>query len=411
MGSVCIFYLQPLKKGLFTPPLIHGMVRMMIKYRLTLYNLKGVIMNKRNIRVLVVPLLISLCCNNSYAWNENNSSFQNFVTGACAVGAAVLGAVSAVALADWCFSESDEQLIIRLDRECSHFDHQYNEMMNYLEQSLGVYSFPVDALTLYRHCPEAVHYEVALRIMQNGIAHDTYRGNVSAATKQLRSTMNTLRKRIHVLERNVLSYDEQRKLQVMRDLCYRADKLINHATFFADYLEHHKSYFKVYDLVMVLRDSYAVCFVIAEEAGMYAESNLKNGIISAYGGRYPFRSFIHVIEQDITKLRSGINALAYNYHDGRRYANNMLNQMIWMKSVVMADYRYTQECYQWEQEHLRRLHIEALETQARIERERVNALREQNRILAANLAEDLCHHKMYGCNYDPEIDVQVTVIM
>src|SRR5665213_943489 len=127
------------------------MVIVMISYRLTSCKVKGIIMKKRNIGVLGVPLLISLCCSNSYAWNNhNNTPAQNFVTGVCAEGAAVLGDVGAVALADWCFSETDDQLIARFVRECSTCHSQYNVVMHYLENSLGVYSFLVDSRMVFR---------------------------------------------------------------------------------------------------------------------------------------------------------------------------------------------------------------------------------------------------------------------
>lgn len=355
-------------------------------------------MNKRNMGVLVVPLMISLCGSNSYAWGSQNTPGQNFVTGLCAVGAAVIAGVGAVAVADWCFSETDEQLCARFGRECTDFEYRYNDMMNYIERSLGVYTFPTDAAAIVRNAPEMVLYETATRIKNSGVSQGTYRSNVWSAKKALQSSMNTLCKRMHALERKHCNYEEQKRLQSIRTLFYRAEKLINHANFFADYLDHHKGYFNLYGIIYELRDSYSEAFAIVEQTGVYAEANLKNGIAGTYGGRYPFRTFVNTIESDISRLQSTINSLRYHYDTGKRYAQNTLNQLIWMKNVVTSDYRYAQECYQWEQERLQKLQLEAMEAQAR-------AMREQNRILEHN--NWLRQQELWRRNCDTDVKVIV----
>lgn len=373
-------------------------------------------MEKRNKMVLVVPLLISLSCSNSYPWGNQPTPAQSFVTGVCAVGAAVIGAVGAVALADWCFSETDDQMMARFEREISTFDAQYHGMMSYVEQSLGIYAFPVDCERIYRNSSEIVLYEVATRIGNSGASQSVYRSNIFLAKNQLQSSMSKLYKRIHALERKNCNYDEQRRLHAMRGLSQRAQALIGRATFFADYLEHHKGYFNLYGIVSELRNSYVDGLAVAEQAGMYAENNLKYGILSVYGGRYPFRTFVNTVESDIARLRSGINALAYHY-DGKHYASTMLNQLMWMKNVITADYRYTQECYQFEQERLQKLQLEAMRAQARAERERADALREQNRILQQNnylKQQELWQRQQYnpcGSYNRPDIDVEVVITL
>lgn len=364
------------------------------------------IRHTRNARILVVPLLISLCGSNSYAlWNDQNTPGQNFVTGVCAVGAAVLGVVGAVALADWCFSETDDQLIARFDRECCNFDSQYNSMMNFVE-ALRQPIFPlhnVGHMMDYYGALESLEkgvYEAATRIKNSGVSQYTYRNNAITAKNQLQSSMSKLYKHIHALERIHCNYDEQRRLRAMRTLSHRAEQLIKRATFFVDYLEHHKSYFNLYEIVNELRSSYDQALAIAECAGMYAENNLKNGIITSYSERYPFREFVHTVESDIARLRSGINSLAHNYETGKQYVNNMLGQLVWMKNVVVADYRYSQECCQWEQERLHQLQIEAMKAQER-------AMREQNRILEHN--NWLRQQELWRRDHCPDVKVVVTL--
>jgi hypothetical protein len=376
-------------------------------------------MNKRNMAVLVVPLMILLQSSNGYASGKHNTSAQNFVTGVCAVGAAVLAGIGAVAVADWYFSETDDQLIARLDRECCSFESQYSGMVHYLRSSLDNYSFSscssraghvVDyhrELEYGRAQIENVVYVMANRIETNGIAQSTYRNNVCSLKNQLQSSKNTLCKRIHALERKNRSYVEQQTLCAMNILLNRTEELIIQATFLSGCLEYHKSYFNAYEIVSKLHNSYANYCTIAQQSGAYAENDLKTSILGACLCAYPFRNFVKTIESDISRLRKSINSLAHDYTAGRHYANNLLNQLVWMKNVVTADYRYSQECYQWEQDRLQRLQIEALEAQARAARQHADAIREQNRILEHN--NYLKQQALWQNNHYSDLNIIVTL--
>src|SRR4030095_4359304 len=359
-------------------------------------------MYKRNIRFFVVPLLISSCFSSSYGWNDQNSFAQSLITGICVVGAAV----GAAAVVDWCFSETDDQLISRFDRECCDADSQYKDLMGYVEKSYRIYAFPVDSVTLFRNYSEVTLYELATAVINSGTSLYTYRSNVMAVKKTLQSSMNILRKRIYTLERKNCSPDELRRLQSMRSLFRNAEKLIYHIVFFAGYLEHHKSYCNLYDTVTTVRNNYAHCFAIIEQE-LYPEINLKNSIVYAIGGRYPFITFVKTIKSDISHLRSNINSLAYNYETGRRYATITLNQLMWMKDVVMADARYAQECFQREQERLQQLQLQLMEAQARAEFDRVNALCEQNRLLRQRnyLEKQKIGNKSSGCDVTVVVNI------
>ncbi len=71
--------------------------------------MKEIIMMKRQKSTLLAGLIVaSLGCSNATAKAGNA---DGFVAGMCAVGAAVFGIAGAVALADWCFSETDDQMI------------------------------------------------------------------------------------------------------------------------------------------------------------------------------------------------------------------------------------------------------------------------------------------------------------
>ena len=84
--------------------MIRGTVMLCIKHRVTLCTMKETMMKRIKNMTLAGLLAVSLCCNNGTI----HARHDGFVEGACAVGAAILGIAGAVALADWCFSETDE---------------------------------------------------------------------------------------------------------------------------------------------------------------------------------------------------------------------------------------------------------------------------------------------------------------
>jgi hypothetical protein len=378
------FYLSCQKQELFTRCLICDTVIEVISCRITLCNVEGTTMKKRNAKLLVAPLLVSLCCSgNSYAWDNQNSPAQNFVTGVCAVEAAVIGAVGAVALVDWCFSETDDQLIVRVDCECRTITNTYTDTMNYFGTISGMSNYISASHKPYHIISESVLYELATRVWNSGSHVSSYRSDLCSSKEQLRSSVQKLRNRMQALEGKHRNYGDEHRVRTMRTLLNNAEELYSHIAFFAECLEHHKTYFNLYDTVGTLRNSYAQ-YLALDDSGVYSDViayNLKNAIICSVGGRYPFRVFVNTIESDIAQLRSHIRSLAYDYQSGRRYANFTLDQLVWMKNAVMTDSRYAQELYDWEQARLQRLQLEALEAQARAERDRVNALYEHNRIL------------------------------
>jgi hypothetical protein len=268
----------------------------------------------------------------------------------------------------------------------------------------------------YNIISEAVLYDFGTYVWNSKISQSSYRANVVGAKTQLQSAIQKLRNRIHTLEGKNRNYADQQRLRTMRKLLNSVEELYAEVALFADCLEHHKTYFDLYDRVGVIRNGYVQYFAITE-SGAYADViayNLKNAIIYSIGGRYPFRTFINAIDSDISLLRSNLRALEHDYPAGRRYANLTLDGLVWMKNAVVIDPRYAQELYDWEQARLQMLQIEALEAQARADRDRVNAMRDQNRILNEHNRleqEKLWLERNSGYNTVPEVNVRVDVIL
>jgi hypothetical protein len=328
--------------------------------------MKGTMMKRRNKMILALPLMISICCGNSYA----RGNHDGFIAGACAVGAALIGVAGAVAFTDWCCSETNEQLIARVDREYRSIYNQYADTMNYFGRR------PINSIQ------DSVIYEFAAYVHNRNISQADYRSGVWSAKNRWQSCMQDMRKRVRLLQDKCRNYEEQRNLATMRQLLNNGEKLLADITLFAECLDHHRAYFNLYDSMDQIQNRYfqEISIITSERYSLVAE--LKGYILGCNSSRYAFRTFVKSIESDICTLQANVRSLAHNYDSARHYAHIVINQLINIKNVIVSDPRYQQELYEWEQERLERQRIAALEAQARAERDRVNALIEQNRILA-----------------------------
>lgn len=332
-------------------------------------------MKRMNRKALVLPLVVSLCVGNVHAHGNNDG----FIAGACAIGAGLLAAAGVAAIADWCCSETDDQLIARVDRECRDTYNQYAETMNYFGAQAGVGIHPP-------HRPihtisEPVLYELATYVWNSNTSQSDYRSRVWAAKNRLQSCVQDVHKRIRYLEGKGYKYEEQQKLSTMRKLVKSAQQLLADIALFADCLECHKTNFTLYDSVGKIRNKYIQEITIFESGRYSVAVELKQCVFSRNNGRYPFKSFVEAIESDISTLQSNVYYLKYTYENARNYANGLIEYLIGIKNIIVADSRYQQELYEYQQECLERQRIEALEAQARFERERMRLERERNRIL------------------------------
>jgi len=190
-----------------------------------------------------------------------------------------------------------------------------------------------------------------------------------------------LRKRIHALQGKYIDYDDQKRLATMRSMVQNGNQLLADVSLFADCLECHKTYFTLYDSVGHIRNKYIQELTIIESGRYSVAVELKQYVLSCDNSRYAFKNFVSAIESNISQLRSDVYYLKYGYEYGRNYANRLIDYLVGIKNIIVADPRYQQELYEYEQERLERERIRALEEQARLDRERIRLERERNRIL------------------------------
>jgi len=344
-------------------------------------------MKKHKNSLLLLPLMVSL----NMATVQARGNHDGFIAGACAVGAALIGAAGIAAIADWCTAETDDQLIGRVGNEFHTIASQYQQTMDYFGPLAGVgIHAPHNPI---QYISEDVLYEFGTFVWNNGTSHAEYRSKVWSAKHTLQSCMKDLRKRIHALEGKYNTYEDQKRLATMRSLLKNGNQLLSDVALFADCLECHKTYFMLYDSEGKIRNEYAQEISIITSERYTLVTDLKRYILSRDSSQYAFMNFVGGIKSAISTLESDLYNLKYNYEMRRYYAQTAINYLSTARDIIVSDPRYQQERYQWEQAQLERKRIEALEEQARLERERVRMERERNRLMEQQIA--LERERMY----------------
>jgi len=289
-------------------------------------------MDKRNRWVLVVSLVVSLCSNNGYALDND------------------------IAL-------SNDQIITHMDSEFNLFDAQYRDITSYFEKVSGVYAFPVDFKEVFKSSPEAVLLEIATRIRSSEQLYCSYRFKIWGTIDTINASMRTLYDRFKIFEKKQCNADEQKNLEEMDALLSKGDDLRTHITFFAEYLQYHDTYFYAHDFIEGLRSKYASYF-----------GNDDRGI---WTNMLPYEiNFVNHVESDIFKLREHRDSLSGKYESAKLYANAKLDQLIFMKNIIVGDQRYQEKLYKDEKDQLQR---EVLAAQKGVECDRMNEIIEQNK--------------------------------
>lgn len=368
--------------------------------------MKGIIMMKRQKSVLLAGLILaSLGCGNIPARAGNHDSL---VAGMCAAGAALLGVAGAVALADWCCSETNDQLIARVEVQCRDiYARYYDCIITYFGRLTGSH--------LAGLIHESVLHEFATYVWNSNSTQQDYRLAVCVAQNNLKSSVQELRKRVQKLECKSLNYQDQQRLRKMQQLLHKSNELLVQVTAFADILETHKSYFNVYDAIDVVRSKYFQEMSILESGRYSTEIEIKRSIVNRDNGQYAFRTFVINITSDINNLESKIRSLNVHYIAKKQYCQMLINQLITIKNIVVNDPRYQQELYEWEHAELQRMRLEAERERARAEQDRAwaeqrkaDAMHEQNRILKE--AHRIEQEKLYNQRQCNDNAVHVVVI-
>ena len=362
-------------------------------------------MKRQTSTALMVLMVVSLGCQTSNMKAGNN---DRFIKGACAVGAAAVLAAGIAAVVDW-FSETDDQMITRINGLVNAIAQRYTDTMTYFGQLSGIDLYIATVYKPFNTISDYVLHEFATHIWYKNSTQADYRTGVWNAKHELESSIQQLRKRIRNLEGKYLQYEDQQRLRTMRQLVSNTEELLSKITVFAEALEYHKSYFELYDAIDVVRNKYLAEITILESGSYAMEMEIKRSIVGRSNSQYPFKTFVRDVSDDIEKIESKIRGLRHQYEGKRKYAEGLVNCLVAIKSIVVSDPRYQEELYAWEQARLQQLEIEAIKMRAQAELERAQAVRQQNRILEQR--NRIEREKLYQQPHNIVDNVDITVTM
>ena len=361
-------------------------------------------MKKHKSSLLLLPVLVSLSCGNMHGQGNHNG----LIAGMCAAGAALIGVAGVAAMVDWC-SESDDQLIGRIGNEFHSIASQYQSTMDYFGPRAGIGIHAPHRPIHY--IPEDVLYEFGTFVWNSGTSHADYRAQVWSAKHTLQSCSKDLRKRINALAGKYNSYEDQKRLATMKTLFNNGNQLLADIALFADCLEYHKTYFTLYDSLGRVYNRYLQHITILESGRYSVAAEIKNYVFSCDTSQYAFMNFVGTINGNIEALQYDMRSLKYNYDAMQRSTNYIIDQLVGIRNIVALDPRYQEELYQYEQVQLERQRIEALEAQARLERDRIRMERERNRLIERQI--ELERQRMYMqpviVSHVPVEEISVTV--
>ena len=143
-----------------------------------------------------------------------------------------------------------------------------------------------------------------------------------SAKNVLQSCVQDLRKRIHYLEEKSCNYEEQKALQLCANCSTALKNLLADVTLFADSLEYHKTYFRLYDSVGKIYNRYLTHITLLDS--YYNVMEIKRYILNNDSSQFAFRTFVKAINLIYKPYNQICTMLNYNYEFGRKYANKLI---------------------------------------------------------------------------------------
>lgn len=314
-------------------------------------------------------------------------SWSDVGKGAAVAGTALMSFGGLVTLADWLFG-TDKQLFEKADRLYRHAYTQYYPITNWFEQSCHLHSInPQKCNRVIRNCSEQLLDNVAKKIWYINESETTYRSNLRTTIKKLQSFQEKLRKQIHKIQsQNHVNAETDR--YDMELLERSIQNMLPHLTFFSAYLEHHHTYFALYEYETTLYNKYQQEFRLLTSHGYdryILAQELKYIITKKQKGSYPYINYEKQLDRHLNEIKHRKACLAYNYVAKINQVQQSIDSLEYIQGIVVTNPLYRQELYRQERERLEREHITIIQKQAQLEQNKVDLLAEQNHILQQQL--------------------------
>lgn len=322
-----------------------------------------------------ILLLLSICATSVHPQQVDNHQ-RSLMGNVALYGMYGVGIVCGIGLiyktVQWFTYESNQEVLRKARMAYDITYAQYDGLAVRLEQSLGLdyergYAIGHRAETIQ----ETVLYGLATDIWCRCNDMTSFRDDLDATITQLRGARDALEKRLndlsinseHDLIKKHIAHDMQKTMQNMDMMLPRINLLYKS-------LYHHRTYFNLYETEARLGNKYRaeldMMALYAHDHERVVQEIKKSALIRFGHGLYPHVKYGAELELDVNSLHHALKNLAYNYPDRIMWAQKLYGTLFKAKEIIITDPLYAYELREKEK--------------ARIEKERLDALKERNKI-------------------------------
>lgn len=266
-----------------------------------------------------------------------------------AAGAALLGVGGVITFADWLLNETDLQLIERANSKYNNTYRRYHDMVYWFEQTYQLsHITSQERARVMNDVSEAVLYEIGTKMWSMNEKEYNYRSQLRSSLNQLTSYYRKVCRRIRELEGRSYDFEVRRVLEQLRGTMRTIESFLPHLGLFSDYLEHHRSYFALYECDGTVRNRYKRELNIIEQYRhdtYRLADELRRFVLNKQYGVYPNVRYVNKLEQYIRKLNLSIRRVSYNYADRVGWARQLADSLCYIRGIITSGSAYKQELY------------------------------------------------------------------
>jgi len=364
------------------------------------------ITNRTSVVMMSIVILgSSLCTNSSDArihiqgsvdYGNPDGSMEQVGKVGLVVGAVGLATYGLVKLGGWLFNKSDETATEQAQKAVREASAQYSSITTILGHA---YSDSIDPKECINNISEPVLYEIA-----KAKYHDA---DIAVYLRQFGSTIKNIEKQAKNLRNRINSaqslpdqdYETLRLIARMKAIEIQIQSLLPSLTFAYDYLNHHESFFTLFETEdsMMYRYERDLHAVDSYQGDMSYLREMIHQSVMLYQRRhsdpYPYRWYLKRLEEDIHVMHRAMNKIAYEYTNRYNVANALCNKLEFIRETLIGSPYYSDELRAYEYAKIAQAAIDAQQRQAHAQEQQARELQRHNDLQAKELDKLTRHDK------------------
>ncbi len=264
-------------------------------------------------------------------------------------GAALLGVSCFIKAACLLFNETDLQLIDRANSKYNNAYRCYHDTVYWFEQTYNLSHITShERARVVNDVSESVLYEIGTKIWNMNEKEYSYRSQLRSSFNQLTSYRRKILRRIRELESGSYDFEVRRVIEQLRSTTSIIESFLPHIGLFSDYLEHHRSYFALYECDGTVRNRYTHELNIIEQCRhdtYRLADELRRFVFNKQYGVYPNVRYVNKLDRYVRELNSCIRCVSYNYVDRIGWARQLVDSLCYIKGIITSGAAYKRELY------------------------------------------------------------------